>query len=1147
MYKSNFKTNGCVCVFPLYLRSFSYPLLENDIGDYCFEQEESHCMWVVTGRDDHGSHDVQPYKRVCYFTNWAQYRTAPMTFTAENVDPFLCTHIMYAFGKVVGNTIDAYEWNDKGAGEIQQFTILALGQYERIMNLRMLNPNLKILLAIGGWTHGTAPFTAVVVDPNNIAAFAANTLEYLKTYKFDGLDLDWEYPGGNGSPPEDKQRFTSLVQKLRQVFNDDGAVNNRPPMLLTAAVAAGKSTIDNAYEVDLISKDLDFINLMSYDLHGSWEVTTGHHSALYGRSGEVGTAASMNVDYSVNYWISLGAPPHKLVLGLGLYGRSFTLSSSSNTFIGAPAAGAGSAGPYTGEAGLLAFYEVCYNLKFNGWTREWHSEHQVPYAYSGNQWIGYDDTESFNVKIDYIIAKGLGGGMVWSLDQDDFSNSCGDGSYPLMNVLRFRLSTIPPTSTPQPCVDGQMYGDSCDPKIYYQCASGVAYQFQCAAGTVWDERIKNCNWDYLVLTSPTPCGCGPPPVCTDGQFYADKCDMKVYYQCAHGIPYPYECNTGTVWDTVISSCNWDYAVPNRAPPTGSDCTSQGPITTGTTLKNTEQTTLAPAKLTTNINLSTVGPLLTTFPTTLDQTTQFQSTLLPKTDLVTSSVSCGAPKTCVDGQLYGESCDPKIYYQCASGVAYQFQCAAGTVWDERIKNCNWDYLVLTSPTPCGCGPPSTCTDGQFYADKCDMKVYYQCAHGIPYPYECNTGTVWDTVINNCNWDYAVPNRAPPTGSDCTSQGPLTTGTTPQNTEHMTSVAAKMTSVGGSLTPFSTTVDQTNSYFLSTIFPKTNLFTTTGKTLSFVETSPPNLITTYSSTLISSIGSLKTDQHTTPTSLTTTTQQQVTTLLHTATSDSTPSQAQQHVTPQSTNTTTNGLSSQTLQQLATKTSIPSTDSTQSQIQQQTTTKSRIAVTDSTQAQSSQQTQTLSPIAVSDSTRQQTTQSHSAYSNTKDTTSASHITNTGNPFSKTDSQTTTQPSGITNSVWSSQIPQQTTTNAQSTSDPTPIQTTTSPSTSDHTPIKTSTSPSTSDHTPIKTSTSPSTSDHTPIKTSTSPSTSDTTPIKTSTSPSTSDHTPIKTSTSPSTSDHTPIKTTTSPSTSDPTPQQTTTESQTTTCGRK
>lgn len=110
------------------------------------------------------------------------------------------------------STVQSMLFRNKHLSEIQQFTILALGQYERIMNLRMLNPNLKILLAIGGWTHGTAPFTAVVVDPNNIAAFAANTLEYLKTYKFDGLDLDWEYPGGNGSPPEDKQRFTSLVQ-----------------------------------------------------------------------------------------------------------------------------------------------------------------------------------------------------------------------------------------------------------------------------------------------------------------------------------------------------------------------------------------------------------------------------------------------------------------------------------------------------------------------------------------------------------------------------------------------------------------------------------------------------------------------------------------------------------------------------------------------------------------------------------------------------------------------------------------------------------------------------------------------------------------------------------------------------------------------
>lgn len=93
------------------------------------------------------------------------------------------------------------------------------------MNLRTVNPDLKILLAIGGWTHGTAPFTAVVDDPNDMAAFAANALTYLKTYHFDGLDLDWEYPGGNGSPPEDKQRFTSFVQvSIPYLPSDDSSV-----------------------------------------------------------------------------------------------------------------------------------------------------------------------------------------------------------------------------------------------------------------------------------------------------------------------------------------------------------------------------------------------------------------------------------------------------------------------------------------------------------------------------------------------------------------------------------------------------------------------------------------------------------------------------------------------------------------------------------------------------------------------------------------------------------------------------------------------------------------------------------------------------------------------------------------------------------
>ena len=89
---------------------------------------------------------------------------------------------------------------------------LSSGKYEETANLKMKNPDLKILLAIGGWTHGSAPFTALVANTQDMETFAANAIEYLRNINFDGLDLDWEYPANRGSPPEDKQRFTQLCK-----------------------------------------------------------------------------------------------------------------------------------------------------------------------------------------------------------------------------------------------------------------------------------------------------------------------------------------------------------------------------------------------------------------------------------------------------------------------------------------------------------------------------------------------------------------------------------------------------------------------------------------------------------------------------------------------------------------------------------------------------------------------------------------------------------------------------------------------------------------------------------------------------------------------------------------------------------------------
>lgn len=388
----------------------------------------------------------EPYRVVCYYTNWAQYRPEPANFVPENINPYMCTHLVYAFASLEANQIKSTAENDESNSWTK-------GMFTRFNDLKRLNPHLKTLLAIGGWPVGSAPFSQMASQYQSRRLFIESVINFLRGRKFDGLDINWEYPVAHDGHTSDKERFTLLVQELSEAFKQEAHLQRTPRLLLTGAVSAVKKIIDNAYDVPMLSKYLDFITVTSYDLHGPWDIRTGHNSPLYSRQNERGEDRYLNVAWAAHYWIQKGAEPTKLNIGMATYARTFTLNSRTNTNVGALIAGAGKAGFYTKEKGLLAFFEVCNELN-NKTKVKWVAEQLVPYAVTDDQWIGYDNPTSVKLKSQWLKQNGFGGASIWTLDMDDFlGKACNNNMFPLTTTVANELNGyLHGPVTPKPTV-----------------------------------------------------------------------------------------------------------------------------------------------------------------------------------------------------------------------------------------------------------------------------------------------------------------------------------------------------------------------------------------------------------------------------------------------------------------------------------------------------------------------------------------------------------------------------------------------------------------------------------------------------------------------------------------------------------------------
>jgi chitinase len=310
---------------------------------------------------------------------------------------------------------------------------------EALASVKRSNPQLRLVASVGGW-NGSNRFSDMANDARTRATFIDSTVSFLRRHGFDGIDIDWEYPGSIGvacasghstcDRPGDKRNFATLGRELRAALDRAGATDGKHYLFTVAAGADEKYVFDasmsSAWLVDLAAST-DWINLMTYDYHGTWE-RAAYFVAPFARDAADPNAA--NVMATVELFLRQGIAPSKLTLGAPFYGKGWTGCDAGPDGSVLYRACTGLAREdheasfefayLTDEGYLVRDEEGRYTQGGRGFERHWNAAAKAPWLYNpeSRTFIAYDDEASIREKARYAMRMDLRGVMFWELAQD---------------------------------------------------------------------------------------------------------------------------------------------------------------------------------------------------------------------------------------------------------------------------------------------------------------------------------------------------------------------------------------------------------------------------------------------------------------------------------------------------------------------------------------------------------------------------------------------------------------------------------------------------------------------------------------------------------------------------------------------------------
>lgn len=332
-----------------------------------------------------------PRRIIGYFTSWRTGTNGQPSYLASNIPWDKITHINYAFAHIspdfklsVGNEADpknaatGMQWPGVNGAEMDP-TLSYKGHFNLLNKYKKLYPHVKTLISVGGWAEtggyfddsgkrvASGGFYSMTtnadgsVNTAGIQTFAKSAVEFIRKYGFNGVDIDYEYATSMskaGNPddfaiseklrPHLMKSYVVLMKTLREELDKAGAADNKHYMLTVAAPSSGYML--RGMETYQITQYLDYVNIMSYDLHGAWNNYVGHNAPLFdsGKDAELaawnmyGTAqygglGYLNTDWAAHYFRG-SMPAGRINIGVPYYTRGWqNVSGGENGLWGSAA------------------------------------------------------------------------------------------------------------------------------------------------------------------------------------------------------------------------------------------------------------------------------------------------------------------------------------------------------------------------------------------------------------------------------------------------------------------------------------------------------------------------------------------------------------------------------------------------------------------------------------------------------------------------------------------------------------------------------------------------------------------------------------------------------------------------------------------